>query len=94
MNERSQQHSEMNPNIEERPVERTLIGGSDTIDTIERVLGEVERRLTDKIVLDDLAEHVHLSKFHLHRLMRAATGMPLIGRPRSRHPLRGRASCG
>ncbi|CAM4066615.1 AraC family transcriptional regulator [Saccharibacillus endophyticus] len=84
MNERSQQHPEMKKEIEGRAAERTLIGGSDTIGTIERVLEEVERRLADKIVLDELAEHVHLSKFHLHRLMRAATGLPLMEYIRAR----------
>ncbi len=54
------------------------------VETIEKVLEEVERRLAEKIVLDELAEHVHLSKFHLHRLIRAATGIPLMEYIRAR----------
>ncbi|MEJ8303915.1 AraC family transcriptional regulator [Saccharibacillus sacchari] len=84
MNERSQRHPETNKEMQKMSARRATIGGSDTIDTIECVLGEVERRLADKIVLDELAEHVHLSKFHLHRLMRAATGMPLMEYIRAR----------
>ncbi|MDO3411189.1 helix-turn-helix domain-containing protein [Saccharibacillus sp. CPCC 101409] len=54
------------------------------IETIDRVLDEVERRLADKVTLDELARHVHLSKFYLHRLMRAATGLPLMEYIRAR----------
>lgn len=63
---------------------REMRSRADTLGTIERVLGEVERRLADKIVLDELAEHAYLSKFHLHRLMRAATGLPLMEYIRAR----------
>ncbi|WP_172255690.1 AraC family transcriptional regulator [Saccharibacillus deserti] len=59
-------------------------GGTETLETIELVLDEVERRLTDKVVLDELAERAYLSKFHLHRLMRAATGLPLMEYVRAR----------
>lgn len=66
------------------PPSRENFGRPETLGTIERVLDEVERRLTDKVVLDELAEHAYLSKFHLHRLMRAATGLPLMEYIRAR----------
>lgn len=100
MNERAQPHqpnSQTNRTSEREPrsvlpepadslqlVNRGIPGGTETLGTIERVLEEVERRLADKIVLDELAEHAYLSKFHLHRLMRAATGLPLMEYIRTR----------
>ncbi|OWA34979.1 hypothetical protein B9G55_14675 [Saccharibacillus sp. O16] len=84
MNEKAQHnHTEVHQAMEGKP-QAPLIREPGKIETIERVLGEIERRLTEKIVLDELAEHVYLSKFHLHRLMRAATGLPLMEYIRAR----------
>ncbi|NGZ76677.1 AraC family transcriptional regulator [Saccharibacillus alkalitolerans] len=92
MNEKAQRiHTESSENTsKETNKEPDRRRGADfsgehgAIETIERVLQEVERRITEKIVLDELAEHVHLSKFHLHRLIRAATGLPLMEYIRAR----------
>ncbi|MCQ4088497.1 helix-turn-helix domain-containing protein [Saccharibacillus sp. JS10] len=77
-------HTEKEDYAKQLSVQSTEPTIGDTIYTIERVLNQVENRLADKLVLDELAEHVHLSKFHLHRLMRAATGLPLMEYIRAR----------
>ncbi len=84
MNEKSQQqHTQTNKEADRRRG-ADFSGERGAVETIERVLQEVERRLAEKVVLDELAEHVHLSKFHLHRLIRAATGQPLMEYIRAR----------
>ncbi|TYP78954.1 AraC family transcriptional regulator [Paenibacillus methanolicus] len=52
--------------------------------TIERALEFIETNLPNKITLEQLARHSHLSKFHLHRLLRHALGMPVMDYVRAR----------
>ncbi len=83
MNEKTQYHLQSHTETNTRyDADSTEKYG--TIERIDKVLQEVERRLAEKIVLDELAACVHLSKFHLHRLIRAATGLPLMEYIRAR----------
>jgi len=43
---------------------------------VERARAYLVERLADQVHLDDLAEHVHLDKYHLVRTFRAAVGVP------------------
>lgn len=52
--------------------------------TIEDALDFIENNITKKITLDLLSEHSHLSKFHLHRLLRQALGIPIMDYIRAR----------
>lgn len=45
---------------------------------IEEAVELIEENLKTKLSLDELSERLCLSKYHLHRLFRAITGMPMI----------------
>lgn len=45
--------------------------------TLVRLIEAIENALPDQISLDDLAEEAYLSKYHLHRVFRALSGVPL-----------------
>ncbi|MFD0589576.1 helix-turn-helix domain-containing protein [Paenibacillus sp. GCM10027627] len=51
---------------------------------IEDTVNLIEEKLKKNLSLDDLSSSLNVSKFHLHRLMRHATGMPLIEYIRAR----------
>ena len=38
------------------------------IDKVMEVIGFIEDNLTEKLELDEIAEEVHYSKYHLHRV--------------------------
>ena len=38
------------------------------IDKVMEVIGFIGRNLTEKLELDEIAEEVHYSKYHLHRV--------------------------
>ena len=67
-------------------------GIADTLDgmneqytaSLERVVGRIERALSEPVSLDELARAAGLSKFHLHRVFRALTGYPLADYVRRR----------
>lgn len=52
--------------------------------TIEAVVDYIEANIKAPITLESIAAHIHVSKFHLHRIMRTATGMPLAEYVRAR----------
>jgi AraC family transcriptional regulator len=54
------------------------------IDRLERLIDYVERRIKAKISLDELSESAGLSKYHLDRIFRAATGKQLMDYVRNR----------
>ena len=45
--------------------------------TLVRLIQAIEKTLPDQISLDDLAAEAYLSKYHLHRVFRALSGVPL-----------------
>jgi AraC family transcriptional regulator len=51
---------------------------------IEEAVLYIEENLKDKLSLDDISDRLCISKYHLHRLFRAITGMPLISYVRGR----------
>ncbi|MDQ0204660.1 AraC family transcriptional regulator [Pectinatus haikarae] len=50
----------------------------DTRDTINRCISFIEKNITGKLSLDEIAAHSLISKYHLHRMFRALTGAPLM----------------
>lgn len=48
------------------------------LQTIKQVLDYIETNIHKKISLTELAEEMHFSMFHLHRLMRTTIGLPLV----------------
>lgn len=53
-------------------------------DTLVRLIEAVEQALPGRISLDDLAKEAYLSKYHLHRVFRALSGVPLAEYVRKR----------
>jgi len=51
---------------------------------IEDAVILIEENLKNKLSLDEISESLCISKFHLHRIFRAITGMPLISYVRGR----------
>lgn len=51
---------------------------------MEGVLNYIEENLTHKITLEQLSQHSHLSKFHLHRLLRHTLDKPVMDYIRAR----------
>ncbi|XEC93823.1 helix-turn-helix domain-containing protein [Paenibacillus tarimensis] len=51
---------------------------------IEDALNYIEVRLTQKVNLEEIAQSFHLSKYHLHRLLSHAVGMPVMNYIRAR----------
>ena len=51
---------------------------------LKDTLNYIENNITKKITLEQLSQHSYLSKFHLHRLLRQALGMPIIDYIRAR----------
>jgi AraC family transcriptional regulator len=51
---------------------------------IAQVIDYIENNIKSPIVLDDITEHVNLSKYYLHRLFRALTGFSLMAYVRAR----------
>ena len=51
---------------------------------IEDVVELIEENLKNNLSLDEISERLCISKFHLHRLFKAITGMPLISYVRGR----------
>ena len=45
--------------------------------TLVRLIQAIEKTLPDQISLDELAAEAYLSKYHLHRVFRALSGVPL-----------------
>lgn len=52
--------------------------------TMKSILDFIELNLTSKITLEQLARNSHLSKFHMHRLLRHTLGMPVMNYVRAR----------
>lgn len=50
----------------------------DTKDTIARCINFIEANLSNKISLDNVALHCHISKYHLHRMFKSLTGESLM----------------
>lgn len=48
------------------------------IETIEFALTYIESRLTRKLTILEIAEAVHMSKYHTHRLLSSAVGQPIM----------------
>ena len=51
--------------------------GSETVMRMEAVIGYIESHLDGRLDLETVAEAVHYSKYHLHRLFAETTGMTL-----------------
>ena len=47
------------------------------IDKVMEVLGFIEDNLTEKLELDEIAEEVHYSKYHLHRVFSDTVGLTI-----------------
>ncbi|TCS78217.1 AraC family transcriptional regulator [Pectinatus cerevisiiphilus] len=50
----------------------------DTRDTINRCISFIEKNITRKLNLDEIAAHSLISKYYLHRMFRALTGESLM----------------
>ncbi|HWT73586.1 MAG TPA: AraC family transcriptional regulator [Mobilitalea sp.] len=49
-----------------------------TKEVIENVLDFIEVNLKTKIILEDISDHCHISKYHLHRMFKSLTGESLM----------------
>lgn len=47
------------------------------IDKVMKVIGFIEDNLTEKLELDEIAEEVHYSKYHLHRVFSDTVGLTI-----------------
>ena len=47
------------------------------IDKVMEVIGFIEDNLTEKLELDEIAEEVHYSKYHLHRVFSDTVGLTI-----------------
>ncbi len=45
---------------------------------LTHVIDYIEKHMKSKITVDDIAYHINLSKYHLHRIITSAIGRPLF----------------
>lgn len=50
---------------------------NDLKQTFDTIFDYIEDHITEKLTLEDIADYVNISKFHLHRLFRTINGKPL-----------------
>lgn len=51
---------------------------------IEEAIDLIEKNVREPLSLDDVSGHLHVSKYHMHRLFKALTGQPLMTYVRGR----------